>query len=245
VKLALALLAAISVAPLPASAGSVTGRVVFRREAPALPPVEVTKDQEACGDRVPSEALVVSPRSRGVRFAVVSVEGVPAPPATGEPGEVTLENRRCRFVPHVVALRAGSELAIVNADPVLHNLRAWGDAHRAIFNVVQPTQGQVTRRTIKKAGAAALTCDAHPHMSGYLVAFDHPYFAVTDEDGAFTIRDVPAGRYRLRVWHEGWTVVRRDEHGRSVHEPPRIREQDLVVGPAGATGLTVDLSEPP
>jgi plastocyanin len=196
----MATLAAVLLAPVPAGAGALAGRITFRGDVPSLPAIEVSKDHEACGERMPSEALVVSPRTRGVKYAVVSLEGVPAPEA-GQPGEATLENTRCRFAPHVLAVRVGAELAIVNGDPVLHNLRAWLDGQRAVFNVVQPTQGQVTHRTIKRAGVMRLTCDAHAHMSGYLVAFEHPYFAVTDEDGAFNIPNVPAGTYRLNVWH--------------------------------------------
>jgi plastocyanin len=237
------LLALLAVWPGAAAAGSVTGQVVFKGDVPPLPPIEVAKDHAACGERIPSEALVVTARSRGVRYAVAFVEGVAKGPAA-EPAEVALENRRCRFVPHVLAARVGSELAVVNEDPVLHNLRAWLEG-RPVFNVVQPTQGQVSKRTIKKAGVIALSCDTHVHMSGYLAAFDHPYFAVTDSDGAFTIRDVPAGAYRLRVWHEGWTVVRRDEHGRRVYDAPQVHVQEIVVPEQGSVSASFELSQQP
>jgi hypothetical protein len=223
-------------------AGLLAGRVVFTGPVPPLPPIEVLKDHEACGPLVPAEALVVSARTRGVRWAVVSVDGPPGPPAP--PGELTLENRQCRFMPHVAALRVGDELAIVNADPVLHNLRAWidGEARRQVFNVVQPTQGQVTRRTIKRPGVIRLTCDTHVHMSGYLVAFDHPWFAVTDAEGEFRLDDVPAGTWRVSVWHEGWAVERRTPEGRLVWSPARVLSRDVTVPAQGQVRIEFDLS---
>lgn len=234
---AVAALAALAAAP--ADAGTLTGHVVFQGEPPVLSAIEVAKDRDVCGETIPSEALVVSAKTRGVRWAVVSAEGG-APAPAGEPREATLENRRCRFVPHVVALQVGAELAVANVDPVLHNLRAWleGEARRQVFNVVQPTQGQVTRRTMKRAGAITLTCDTHLHMHGYLVAFDHPWFAVTDEDGAFRIDGLPAGTWRVSAWHESWTVLRRTAEGRLVYGPPHLVTREVTVPAQGV--VTVD-----
>lgn len=225
--------------------GRITGRVIFPGELPVLPPIDIVKDQEACGTTAPAEALVVSPRTRGVRWAVVSLDGAPAT-AAREPRAAALENRSCRFAPHVGAVQVGAELAILNADPVLHNLRAWapGEPRRQVFNVVQPTQGQVSRRTIKRPGVAALTCDTHAHMSGYLLAFDHAWFAVTDEEGEFAIDGVPAGTYRLTAWHEGWTVLRRLPEGRPVFGPPVVLTQDVTVPPGGTARVSFELAAP-
>lgn len=241
---ALLLLAGVLV-PAIAGAASVTGRVVFRGEVPALPAIPVAQDHAACGEAVPTEALAVAPGSRGVKGAVVFLEGLARPADAPPPAEVTLENRRCRFVPHVLAVSVGTELAIVNADPVLHNLRAWGEGRRAVFNVVQPTQGQVTRRTIKRPGVATLTCDTHTHMLGYLLAFEHPYFAVTGEDGSFRIDDVPPGTYRLSMWHEGWTVLKRDEHGRPTYDAPHLAVREVTVPPPGAARVLFELAARP
>jgi hypothetical protein len=131
---------------------------------------------------------------------------------------------------------------VANADPVLHNLRAWleGETRRQVFNVVQPTQGQVTRRTIKRAGTSALTCDTHVHMHGYLLAFDHPWFAVTDAEGAFRIEGLPAGLWRVSVWHESWSVLRRTVEGRLVYGPPILVTREVAVPAQGV--VTVDFA---
>jgi plastocyanin len=243
---AFTLLAFLTAVPLSAAAGTVTGRVVFREEVPTVPPIRVTKDQDACGQEVPQDVLLVSPTTRGVQYAVVALEGVPLPEG-GAPAasQVTLENRNCRFAPHVLAAQVGSELAVVNADPVLHNLRAWSAERRALLNVVQPTQGQVTRRPLRRAGAFTLTCDAHAHMHGYLHVFEHPYFAVTDPTGTFRIRGVPPGTYRLTAWHEGWVVVKRELEGRPIYEPPHVVTQDVVVPATGEIRLRIELPSRP
>ncbi len=79
-----------------------------------------------------------------------------------------------------------------------------------------------------------LTCDTHVHMRGYLLALDHPHFALTDGDGGFRIGDVPPGRYRVTVWHEGWTIAGREPNGGFVWDAPRVLAREVVVPAAGA-----------
>jgi len=189
--------------------------------------------------------LAVSPESRGVQYAVVFLEDVARVEGGLALEGAVLENRACRFVPRVLAVRVGTELPVVNADPVLHNLRAWLPGRRHVFNVVQPTQGQVTRRTIKRPGVMTLTCDTHVHMLGYLLSFEHPYFAVTNSDGAFRIPGVPPGTYRISAWHEGWIVVRQDADGRVFYEPPHLLFQEVVVPESGEVRVLFELAARP
>ena len=238
-------------APLPTQAGSLIGEVIFRGEVPPPGTIEALKDHEACGTAVPADALVVEPGSRGVLNAVVSIEGLTGLAGAGGSGgsgaagrEVRLENRRCRFVPRVLALQVGTELAIANADPVLHNLRAWLD-RRGVLNVVQPTQGQVTHRTIKRPGVMTLTCDTHTHMHGAILAFEHPFFAVSDAAGRFRIDEVPAGTHTVRLWHEGWKIVRRDPDGRVGYEPPHELVREVRVPADGQARVRFELETRP
>ncbi len=75
-----------------------------------------------------------------------------------------------------------------------------------------------------------LQCDVHNNMNAYWAAFDHPYFAVTDADGKFVISGVPAGKYTLVAWHEGYKVIR-EEKGRPIYDRPHIRQQEIDVKP--------------
>jgi plastocyanin len=236
----LILAAAAFLAAAPAGAGTVVGQVVFTGRPPAPATLEVPKDREVCGERAPAEALVLGPGG-GVRYAVVWIAG----PDSGSPGpgpEAAIENRACRFVPPVQVARVGAELVVTNADPVLHNLRGWLEAGRSLFNVVQPTQGQVSRRTLRRAGVVRLTCDAHPHMLGWLVVFEHERFAVTDEAGRFAIADIPPGRHRLQLWHRGWNLLGQDAEGRPRWDPPRVLSREIDVGP-GVTRVSLELRD--
>ena len=100
-------------------------------------------------------------------------------------------------------MQVGAKLTIHNVDPILHNTHGTYEDGRTAFNLALPMQNQIIKKRIKKPGIIAMKCDAgHTWMSAYVIAFDHPYHAVTGEDGAFTITDVPAGTYTLSIWHE-------------------------------------------
>lgn len=226
--------------------GTIEGEVRFAGPLPVLEPIPVEpRHQAACGQQVPNEALVVSPRSRGVRSAVVYLESVAKGKAPGRREPAVIENRNCLFVPHVGAAMVGDPLLIRNADPVLHNIRGrMLEDRRQHFNVVQPTRGQETEREVRRVGVTVITCDTHPHMLGYLLAFEHPYYAVTDDEGRFRLEGVPPGRYRLVAWHEGW-VLKRLDRGRPLFDDPQQRVQEVTVEPHGTVTVRFELPASP
>lgn len=176
-------------------AASITGVV---RIASAVPAgiLKVTTDQRTCGSEVPDESLVTSAEG-GVAHAVVTVAGLKAPAAAPEPA---ITNRHCRFVPHVVLARPGSQLRIASADDTLHTTHAY-EAERTLFNVAIPTPAITLTRPLDRAGIIRLGCDSHPWMRGYVVVTPD-VAAVTSEGGRFSLQGIPPGRYELRVWHE-------------------------------------------
>jgi hypothetical protein len=99
----------------------------------------------------------------------------------------------------------------------------------------------VTRRTLKRAGAITLTCDTHLHMLGYVLAFEHPWFAVTDENGTFRIDGLPAGTWRVSLWHESWTVQRRTPEGRLEYGPPHLVTREVTVPAEGVVTVNFAL----
>ncbi len=218
--------------------GSLTGSVRFAGAPPRLDPLPVRKNQDACGQSVPNEALVLG-ADRGVRGSVVLIEGV----ARGKKaeGELVLDNAGCVFVPHVSALMVGAPARIRNSDPVLHNAHGiLGD--KTIFNSALSVKGRVVdiRAKLRQPGVVKVLCDAHTHMSAWIVAHDSPYFAVTDEKGNFRIDGIPPGRYRATVWHEGFVPKGRDKDGRPVYEEWRLTKE-LTVPRGGAVSLDFEL----
>lgn len=186
-----------------AQAGSITGEVKFAGELLHRPSIKVTKDQDYCGQTVPNESYLVGPGS-GVKNVVVYVDNPSRPIGTpvGEK-ERLLENHGCRFAPRILAMRLGEKLVVKNSDLKLHIVHSYVEK-RTLFNLSLPFRGQkleVTHR-IKEAGLLQVNCDTHNWMRAYIYLFDHPFFAVTDEHGSFTIADIPPGRYRVKAWHE-------------------------------------------
>ncbi|MBI2359073.1 MAG: hypothetical protein HYV04_09250, partial [Deltaproteobacteria bacterium] len=97
----------------------------------------------------------------------------------------------------------GERLVVKNSDPKLHIVHSYAEK-RTVFNLSLPFRGSTIDITQKIKGPALLqvNCDTHGWMRGYIHVFGHPFFAVTDESGSFTIADVPPGRYTLKGWHE-------------------------------------------
>lgn len=121
-------------------------------------------------------------------------------PAPSEPAR--LEQEGCIYHPHVSGIMVGQPLKIVNNDPTLHNVHATPSANPE-FNQGQPFQGMELDKTFDTAEVMVpFKCDVHPWMSSYLAVVEHPYFAVSGEDGSFHIDKVPPGTYTVEAWHE-------------------------------------------
>jgi Carboxypeptidase regulatory-like domain len=186
--------------------GTVAGRVTRVGPPPVRPPLPVSKSKEVCGNGVIDERLVVGPGG-GLRYAIVTVDGVeggkkPEPDLT-----VVLDNHDCRFQPHVQVAEVGQWLAIENSDPILHAAFARL-GQETLFNAALPPNRHV-RKPLGRPGMMRVTCDVHTWMSAWIDVTDHPYHAVTDIYGAYEIRDLPPGSYTLRIWHEELGTLQR------------------------------------
>lgn len=211
--------------------GTITGVVKLGGAAPQPGPSKVTKNPEVCGQEKPSEALLTS-KGGGLKNVVVSIENITRGKKIDQ-GSPSLTNKTCQFVPHVQAVAVGSRLEIRNEDPILHNTHSYAEG-KTFFNLALPIQGQKVKKAIKGAGLIDIKCDAgHTWMRAYIVAKDHPYFAVTDENGAYKITNVPPGAYKLQAWHESWTVVGKDKDGRNEYGAPLIQVKDVTVPAKG------------
>ena len=182
--------------------GSVAG-IVRAATMPPLPAsIRIFKDQSTCGESIPNEAIVRSPDG-GLRNAVVALDGITKGKAPDPSAIARLESFHCRFVPRVIAMAVGQRLEVVNSDPIRHTARARIVGVGTIFDVALPVQNQKIPKTIRQPGLMIVKCDAeHPWALAYIKAFEHPYFAVTDDRGAFRIDRIPPGTYRLTAWQE-------------------------------------------
>jgi len=191
---ALALALALALAPSRTPAGELRGVVRFQGAPPALAPLEMTKERAICGESAPDEAIQVA--AGMLRNVVVMVKGAPAP----APGKGVLDQRTCRYVPHVQALPVGSTLEVVNGDPTLHNVHGYlGQA--TAFNLAMPSKDSRLSRQLKKPGLVVVRCDVHDWMSAFIWVADGPA-AVSAENGAYAIAELPPGTYEVTAWHE-------------------------------------------
>jgi plastocyanin len=185
-----------------APSGTIVGHVRYLG-ARVVGPVRVPSDsQSICGKTQASSALVID-KDKGLANAVLSIMGVPGsgPPA---PVEVSIRQEACIFDPHVVAVPVGSRLVFVNTDMCLHNVHLISNGI-TVANIGMPLKGQQSKLPVSvlaKPGNVHFKCDVHPWMDGYVHVFNHPYFTVSDNSGAFRITGVPPGSYELQVQHE-------------------------------------------
>ncbi|MBZ5499641.1 MAG: carboxypeptidase regulatory-like domain-containing protein [Acidobacteriia bacterium] len=134
----------------------------------------------------------------------VYIEAIPGKtfPAPSKP--VVMDQKNLKFVPHVLVVLVGTTVNFLNSDPVGHNV-FWPSISgnkKLAHNLGTWPQGQVKSFTFNDPGVASLLCNVHPEMSGYVVVIATPYFAVTNKDGDFEIKDIPAGHYTLTTWSE-------------------------------------------
>lgn len=182
---------------------TVTGRIKYEGKAPTPRVIRMDSDQ-SCMPEGPntSEVLVVGP-DNGLQNVFVYVKdglGDRTFPAPKTP--VVLDQKGCRYTPHVFGAQVGQPVTIVNSDNTLHNVHAVPKANTE-FNVGQSKKGQDSTKIFDKPEVMVpFRCDVHGWMNAYVGVVSHPYYAVSKPDGSFEIRGLPAGTYTIEAWHE-------------------------------------------
>lgn len=190
----------------PATTGAVTGRVTLQGTPPPAKVVRVDGDK-TCATIVPGgqhtipEYEVGASGGLGNVFVYVKTglegRGFPVP---AEP--VVVDQQRCWYIPRVVGVRVGQAFQVLNSDPLLHNVRAQAEINQP-FNQGQPVQGVRYSHTFSTEEVMVpLKCDVHAWMNAWVGVVNHPFFAVTGPDGAFSLPGLPAGTYTVEAWHE-------------------------------------------
>jgi hypothetical protein len=189
--------------------GTIRGTVKWPGPLPRLVPSEINKDPEVCDPqgqkRRDLERLIVGPNA-GVANTVVYLRNVTRGKAMDLPEpRRALNQKNCRYEPHILLVPLASDLQVKSSDPTLHTVHMSGAAD---YNLPFTSKGQVAQRTMNREGEVNLRCNAgHVWMNAEMIVAPHPYYAVTDQDGNFEITQVPPGDYEIVAWHEGWRVV--------------------------------------
>jgi hypothetical protein len=197
--------------------GTVKGQVVWAGPLPVPEKVKVTNDPKHCLSKGPlfHDNKVVNPKNKGVRWAMVWLvdagdpdKALPIHPALRKlaKAKVEMDQPCCMFEPHVVGLRIGQALEVNNSSPVSHNVNVRSEPGPGPNkNPILPPGKSLSLGAAEfqpRAMPIQISCNIHGWMKASVFVFNHPYFAVTDENGNFEIKNAPAGKYRLVAWHE-------------------------------------------
>jgi len=183
----------------------ITGDVLFHGPVPAFR--EPAAPFPECGERKPQDPLHVTAGRVANAFVYIK-EGLPPGDYPLPSTPVLLDQQACDYHPRVFGIRAGQPLLIKNSDPLLHNVHSHGagaglSGGANAFNVAMPVQGATATRSFPEAQVpVAIVCDVHPWMRAFAGVVNHPFFAVTGDDGAFSLDGLPAGTYTVEAWHE-------------------------------------------
>jgi plastocyanin len=184
--------------------GTIVGKVEFSGTPPSTTPYKVTYNTDVCGGTKSLDRLVIG-AGGGVEYAVVYLEGVKGKKEKVSPSKYVVDQKGCEYQPHVLIVNHGDEFTVENSDPLFHNVHGYyASDHSSAFNIAEPVKGMKMVQRVKTPGMYLLECDVHPWMNCYVYVSGDGYAAVTDKNGKYTIADVPPGKYKLVMWHEGW-----------------------------------------
>lgn len=184
--------------------GTLTGKVNFIGTAPAPKPVNFGPEKQcaiAHGDKAPLDETIVVNANNTLKDVLVYVKEGVSGQFEAPKEQVMIDQNGCIFSPHVSVAMVGQEVVFKNSDTLLHNVRTLSTANK-VFNIAQPIQNMTTKKVFSSPEIGIqLKCDVHFWMLAYLHVLINPYYAITGDDGSFTIKDLPAGTYTIEVWH--------------------------------------------
>jgi plastocyanin len=206
----------------PATAGTIYGKVSFTGKKPA--PKRIVMDEEAACVRMHKGGLFeeeVALNKDGTLANVFIYIQAGLDGKTFEPAAtpVTIDQKGCRFEPHVLGIRTGQTLKVTNSDPVSHNIHPVPKMNREWNQGQAPEAAPLEREFARPEIMVPVKCNVHSWMRSYIGVVDHPYFAVSGADGSFELKDVPPGEYTVEAWQEKFGT----------------QQQKVTVAPSGKT----------
>ncbi len=190
--------------PVPAFAGSITGKIIYDDKLPKLRAISMDADPSCSSmhsSPVPKEFLVLGD-GNALANVFVQIRNAPAGDHKAPSEPVVIDQKGCLYVPHVIGAMVGQTVQFKNSDGILHNVHGLPEENRE-FNIGMPPTVKTSDKTFNKPEPLfKVKCDVHPWMNSYLAVMTHPFFSVTGKDGSFSIDNVPDGTYEVEAWHE-------------------------------------------
>ncbi len=190
-------------------AATISGSVQFSGTAPKMEKISMNADPTCSSlhpEPVYEETVVVNPNSTLKNVFVYVKEGLEGKTFDIPKEPVVIDQKGCQYHAHVFGIQAGQELSIVNSDNTLHNVHSLAEKSKQ-FNLGMPIQGMKLPKKFEAPEVMVkFKCDVHPWMNAYIGVLNHPFFAVSDDQGKFEIKNLPAGDYTVEAWHEKYGI---------------------------------------
>src|ERR1700676_5329151 len=201
----LAVLAASAIAFAGPSGGSISGKVTYEGTPARQKPIDMSKEP-GCAQQHPTpittEIIVVGPGNTLANVVVYISAGAPddaTPPAQA----VTITQKGCQYLPHVVPMVVNQELKVINADQTSHNIHPLAKVNRE-WNKSQPPGTPPFTEKFDKPEFIPVKCNIHPWMHSSFAVLKNSHYSVSSGDGGFTLANLPAGKYTVTAWHEAY-----------------------------------------
>jgi plastocyanin len=192
-------------APAPTSAsGVLKGVAKIEGAVPKQAHIDMSADPQ-CARMHPNGAAtedIVTDGKGGLENVIIFISGGLEGRTFDPPQEhAVMTQKGCMYQPHVLAMRANQKLEVVNADSTTHNIHPIPNNNRE-WNKTQPPGLPIEETFAREEIAIPVKCNVHPWMRSYIAVLKNPYFAVTDKDGGFELKNLPPGNYTIEAWHE-------------------------------------------
>ncbi len=189
-------------------AGDIQGKISFDGKAPKMKSLRMDADPICVANNtvVPRREWLILDENNGIKNVLVFVKESSNKSLEGEfnapENPAVIDQNGCVYVPHVLGVMVGQKLDILNSDGTLHNIHALPKVNKEFNKAMPRSKKRMTVQFDKSEAPFKVKCDVHPWMGAFIGVFEHPYFAVTDDDGSYVISGLEPGDYVIEAWHE-------------------------------------------
>src|SRR5215831_7951937 len=192
-------------------AGTVSGKVTYTGTPSKAKPIDMSKEPSCAKQHstpVTTETVVTGPNNT-LEWVVVYISAGTPDESSAPTQAVTFDQKGCQYIPHLLAMHTGQELKVVNDDQTSHNIHPLAKINRE-WNKSQPPGTPPLSEKFDKEEFILVKCNVHPWMHGVFAVLKTSHYAITDNNGAFSLPNLPPGKYTITAWHESYGTKTQD-----------------------------------